>query len=505
MRPRAIALAAAALGCAILIAPATGRADDANGGVRLMSRQLASRVNQTASAVVEEKKRKGRAAALDKVGINWGQITALAVLEGSEPERAAELPDLATYEISRFDKQVGANATSAGATNLVDRAGVPEWLAVALEHGAVAQDQSSTATTFSTSARSALALLFSDAVVGSADVLRDIGASATFPLISDSAQTVDIDHASDWSVRWQILGGRATTDRQFREAWERSIKPAAEKALGSQANFEEAVDPLPWYDAVTDSSKNEARAIAADELDHPSPDDSVTASRMASRLLVLLEETLVEPIATNQLVVGAEVRKELREESQQMKAAEESWFEARKQVAKLLRERANSRVLTIQYVDHRRAPGQDWCEGLLVYLMKVGERLDLTVNGGVSFFRDRSQVLSSQNLKSSVFSASLEGKRANPFRFGPGIPAEMPISLAARFEFPDETGKTIAIAQFRTEIPVATGVTLPFSVSWANRSELIDESEVRAHFGFTLDTDKLFALAHLAAGPHGMP
>jgi len=37
-------------------------------------------------------------------------------------------------------------------------------------------------------------------------------------------------------------------------------------------------------------------------------------------------------------------------------------------------------------------------------------------------------------------------------------------------------------------------VTLPVSVSWASATELIKESHVRAHIGFTIDTDKLFAL-----------
>ena len=46
---------------------------------------------------------------------------------------------------------------------------------------------------------------------------------------------------------------------------------------------------------------------------------------------------------------------------------------------------------------------------------------------------------------------------------------------------------TIGKLQAKLKIPIAEGIDLPISVTWANRTELIDEHEVRGQFGFTFD------------------
>lgn len=49
-------------------------------------------------------------------------------------------------------------------------------------------------------------------------------------------------------------------------------------------------------------------------------------------------------------------------------------------------------------------------------------------------------------------------------------------------------------AQARFTLPIASGIELPISVTWANRSELIKEDEVRGQIGFTFDTAQLMRL-----------
>lgn len=52
----------------------------------------------------------------------------------------------------------------------------------------------------------------------------------------------------------------------------------------------------------------------------------------------------------------------------------------------------------------------------------------------------------------------------------------------------------MAVGQFKWTIPIADwGIKLPLSVTFANRSDLIKESTVRANFGFTFDLDPIFA------------
>jgi hypothetical protein len=51
----------------------------------------------------------------------------------------------------------------------------------------------------------------------------------------------------------------------------------------------------------------------------------------------------------------------------------------------------------------------------------------------------------------------------------------------------------IAIGQFKVTLPIKNGIIkVPISFTWANRSELINESEKRGQIGLTLDFDTLF-------------
>jgi hypothetical protein len=53
----------------------------------------------------------------------------------------------------------------------------------------------------------------------------------------------------------------------------------------------------------------------------------------------------------------------------------------------------------------------------------------------------------------------------------------------------------IHLAQLRVTLPVkGSGVKIPLSISWANRTELLDEKTVRGHVGLTFDLDVLSAL-----------
>ena len=49
----------------------------------------------------------------------------------------------------------------------------------------------------------------------------------------------------------------------------------------------------------------------------------------------------------------------------------------------------------------------------------------------------------------------------------------------------------IGKGQAKIKIPIADGIDLPISLTFANRTELIDEKEVRGQFGFTFDLSRL--------------
>lgn len=51
----------------------------------------------------------------------------------------------------------------------------------------------------------------------------------------------------------------------------------------------------------------------------------------------------------------------------------------------------------------------------------------------------------------------------------------------------------IGLVQGKLTIPTKSAVSIPVSVTWASRTELIRESDVRGNIGISLDLDKLFA------------
>ena len=51
----------------------------------------------------------------------------------------------------------------------------------------------------------------------------------------------------------------------------------------------------------------------------------------------------------------------------------------------------------------------------------------------------------------------------------------------------------IGLLQGKLTIPTKSSVSIPISVTWASRTELIKESDVRGNIGISFDLDKLFA------------
>jgi len=54
------------------------------------------------------------------------------------------------------------------------------------------------------------------------------------------------------------------------------------------------------------------------------------------------------------------------------------------------------------------------------------------------------------------------------------------------------TKGNIGVVQGRLTLPINNTIKIPISVTWANRKELINESDTRGQVGVTLDLDSLF-------------
>jgi hypothetical protein len=140
---------------------------------------------------------------------------------------------------------------------------------------------------------------------------------------------------------------------------------------------------------------------------------------------------------------------------------------------------------------------------------------DLTANAAVRFYREAPPE-SGRRVKDVSLSAQWDRP------LGRVLEIPLIVSLAARYQFipeaipvpggaltvsgavdePTATGSTataiaprghLVLGQAKLTVPLESGVRIPLSVTFANRTELIEEADVRANFGVTFDLDAFVA------------
>lgn len=79
-------------------------------------------------------------------------------------------------------------------------------------------------------------------------------------------------------------------------------------------------------------------------------------------------------------------------------------------------------------------------------------------------------------------------------------PDPLALDLAFAAEFLNRRPPTWSL-QGKMDVPLVEGVSLPVSVTWASRTDLVDESDVLGRVGFTVDTSRLLAALEGGAAP----
>ena len=167
-------------------------------------------------------------------------------------------------------------------------------------------------------------------------------------------------------------------------------------------------------------------------------------------------------------------------------------------------------IFTLAYNNIRPPAGAaNYSEVKVLYQKKTFDPISLVANAGVSFYHKENPVLRQKTVRDFSVALSLEGTAGkSPFMAEAKDESQITYAFTGRYErfFENQyfAGRKadIAVAQFKFEIPLAAGMSFPFSVTYANSSELIKENKVRANFGFTFDTDKLLKALALSRLPN---
>jgi len=406
---------------------------------------------------------------------------------------------------SRGDLQTGATSGASGSTSAVVSPLLPAIFGFAIENGAITRSVSGT--TITLKANPAGLVCAAKPGAATAVALRDHEACNRFWTrlgITTSFDTTRGEKAtelanletlrsqfSELSVRYELLNRRDVTLARVRDA----AQPFAEKAQGLLKKQQELAKAM---EGAQSRVENELGTLV---------ESAAWKGSTAAVRRTMVEEVVRKVVADTKLppAVAADVRT--------------AWLETLAAYDRLEESIAGALVVTADYGFQRpdiatadladglvpkgtRPP--DLHVGRVVLAKTVVPNLDVTGNASVSLFADKREGMS------SVFRdvrLGVEGKFKLRSLNGYGRPT---LSFAGLYTYlhqsPLGLGITtfngvslnekghIGVFQTKLEFPAANnGMRIPLSLTVANRTELIKESDVRGQIGVSFNLDSLFA------------
>lgn len=420
-------------------------------------------------------------------------------------------------ENARTDKQIGGDSKNAGSTSLVVKGGMPRFFSWAMENGAVDGTRDGTTLTFRVNP---LGLLNSFA---QPNYINQLLANYNFTLPSVEQESrftkmlrklsvgfsFDISRGTDpptfigskqqlsaVSARYEFINKRDPLDERYSKDWRIFAENAGSdflsksiaewnKLTSTASGREKFVNPdiQAWFDN-TNSTLSNATVIPRSETD----------ARAIEEIFDILQQEIAK-------LSGDILKKDetLNDASRILGAASLNYAQERR---KLLEKIQSGEVVSLEYTNYREVNAPDMSN--LRFIAQKGLSLgmlnwDLSFNASLTFFNKKPSGVGIKRIRDFDFALQMETLLGD---FGFGKPT---LSFAGRYQriasdLLDDAGilrpntkGDVAYGQLKLTVPIfGTGIRLPFSVTFANRSELIKERKVGANFGFTLDFDQLF-------------
>ena len=394
---------------------------------------------------------------------------------------------VADAENARTDKQIGGNEAQNGTTSLVSKGGVPAILGFAVENGALTRTDSGTTIAFRLNPVGLVDALAQRGFITSYQTddsferfLRNFALGFSFDASRGNTGGVftgSSQQLSGFSVRYNIVNRRDPRHHRYTQAF---IDLAGTRGVPIARNYAQLIRQL--FIGPTSVPAVEAWDRETDEVLRQAP--------VGEERRVLQEQLNKFPIGELPPTVDVTV------ESLAKNLA--GFREAREQ---LLRRVASALIMTLEYNNERRVGLPDLSN--IRFIAEKGPfdgAVDLTANASLTFFNSRPAGTDTKRLRDFRFAGQLDVPFGDVARIGKFL-----LSFAGRYErlMEDEmltnggmlaAKGDIAVGQLKLTIPIrGTAFKIPLSISFANRTELIKEREVRGNFGFTFDLDSLFA------------
>lgn len=425
--------------------------------------------------------------------------------------KASVLGLLGDFEEARTDKQVGAPANTSGGTNLVAKGAVPSILGFAVENGALTQSATDTAVTFRGTLVGWLDLIRSQGFIDSYDddapivgALRAVSYSFsldTSPDVEPAAEDAGGGLNPTAALAQFEQVGKQLTSYSVRVAVydQRDPRRKANRERVGKALLDKGIEintSLNFLDPLLNSNEYEQWLFQSQNMLASAGLSDAEVLRVLGRQIELLRQMAL------QRVPG------LAEQTEVVLRAFGAYNKARLDVFKSLRTRP---LVTVEYVVDRPDTLPDQPTLRLVAEGQWGSRLDLTgnvawnfqtsdgaphVNADLDRFRGFQAAVQADIALGQQSATSTVGSLTKPSLAFAYLSQDVNENAAVSWG-----GKSYLVApgrihvvQAKVTIPAkGTGLKVPLSVSWSNRTELIQEKTVRAQIGVTWDFDAFTA------------
>ena len=402
---------------------------------------------------------------------------------------------LVEAEEARTDKQVEGGPENAGTTSLVVKGGAPTVFGFAVSNGALVQSRSGTTFTFRGNPVGIVKLLQNKSFDES--YLEDVNDPVTrflkktsFSVSFDTDRgnepgvfTGDAQQISAWSVRHEFVNERDPRHPRHDRAFADFLAGEGNNlALSIFGSYQTMLVGQPG--GLDRSYKDPAlRAWFAE-----------TESRLAAAAAGDVEAILKEQL--DKFPTGDRLLTETRDAVGGFANNFSGYLEARR---RLLDEVAKGKVITFEYTNNREVNAPDLSNFRLIAETGVfGGKADLTGNASFTVYNAR-PAGGVGRVRDFQFAGQLDMpfrvERVGNFVFSFAGKYERVMGDATALDgtvLPGTKGD-IAVGQLKLEVPFLPGMRLPLSLTFANRTELVREREVRGNFGFTFDMDKILA------------
>lgn len=412
-------------------------------------------------------------------------VMALAIANAKLPKVAvAELT--AEAEDASHAKNLSSGDSGSGSTSLVSKAGVPAILGFATEHGGLTRNTDGTTITFTGNPVGLVQAMAKKGFISSfqdQDDFTKFLRKFSFGLSFDTSRgtqpgtfTGTKQQLSGFSFKYNVIDQRDPRDSRHTARWQNITNHQASSLALALNEFVKTI-------ATGRAPQLEAWLVNANQsLTGKTSFDDIRATLIAELNKL---ETVELPADQSAVVkqVGTNFEAFLKERND------------------ILDEISNGWIATLDYTNTRPVGTPSLSN--FRFLAEKGAykgSIDFTGNASLTFYNSRPTGPNAKTLRDFRFAGQLDVPIGDVTKTGKFL-----VSLAGRYQrlLEDEPilGSTlvvpkgdIATFQAKLTIPIrGTAFKIPLSFSYANRTELIKERELRGNFGFTFDLDSIFA------------